>query len=116
MAPPAKPYTLTYRNPALASASEVYVENFEDKYGRLARASGPFNYISLVNLDLAATLTVELNQDPDRPIYLAPGQAYADNVEPYSSLRVRTSAAVAASQLVIQPKRNLTPGTTVRGV
>lgn len=104
--------TLTYRNPALADANAVYVENFEDKYGRLARAAGPFNYIILANNDAAATLTVELNQDPDRPIYLRPGQAYADNVESFTSFRVRTSAGVAANVLIVQPKRVGQAGST----
>lgn len=113
--PPAPIRTLTYRNPALADANAVYVENFHDKYGRLARRDGPFNYVVLVNNSTTASLEIELNQDPASLIPLQPGQAFADNVEPFSSLRVRTDGALSANELTIQPRRIAQPGSTALG-
>lgn len=109
------PVTLTYRNPAMLAANpqgRLWVENFTDKYGRLARAEGPFDYIIIRNPSATAEVTVELNQDPGRVVVLRPGDAFADSVQPYTSLRVTADADIAADTLIVMPKRTGGKGST----
>ncbi|HWH07981.1 MAG TPA: hypothetical protein VNX21_02205 [Candidatus Thermoplasmatota archaeon] len=101
---PLSNFTLTYRSPAVADGGQ-WIENFEDKYGRLARAGGPFNYLILRNKS-AAELEVELNQDPAHVIVVPAGDSFADAVQFFSSLRVKVAgAAVAEDEVIVVPKR-----------